>query len=203
MKYLLSGSFFFLLGCTSAYKDLYQVEKDPSCLEKFIPAFEASWYRTSVNVTGKHISGLLLIKTMPDDSKRIVFTNEAGITFFDFEFTQDGFVVHQVIRQLDKKPVINTLRKDFEMLLMTQIRKGEAEQFQRGDTIFHGYAGKKEINYFVTDKNCSSLLRIEKASRRKKKVEVKLFNVRNNVPDSVAIQHFLFNMQIQLKKLKR
>ena len=38
------------------------------------------------NVVGNHLSGLLLIKKMPDSSTRMVFSNEMGLGFFDFEF---------------------------------------------------------------------------------------------------------------------
>ena len=203
MKYLLFASIGLFIGCSSAYKDLQSVEADSGCLKKFVPAFQSQWYRASVMAAGRYISGLLLIKKMPDSSHRFVFTNEAGVKFFDFEFSGNRFTVHQVIRQLDKKAVVNTLRKDFEMLLMVPVMAGDVKQFQRGHVIFHGFRKNKEINYFVTDWDCTALLAIEKASDRKKKVVVQLFNRQDNVPDSVSIQHFLINMQINLKKLDR
>ena len=82
------------------------------CLQKFKPVIERALYNTSVDVTGKHISGLLLIKTMPDSSIRIVFSNEMGFSFFDFGFfTGNGFKVYHIIPQMNKKAVIKTLRK--------------------------------------------------------------------------------------------
>src|SRR3954464_7870066 len=110
MKYLRLSSvlLFILTGCASAYHDLQPVQSDSLCIQKFKPSFRANWYSTTVDVVGKHISGLLLFKVMPDSSTRIVFTNEVGVSFFDFEFRNAGqFKVHQVIQQLDKKPVIN------------------------------------------------------------------------------------------------
>src|SRR5258706_1999072 len=75
-----------LLSCASSYHDLQPVQGNASCLKKFRPVFHADWYNASVDVIGKHLSGLLLFKMMPDSSTRVVFTNEVGVTFFDFEF---------------------------------------------------------------------------------------------------------------------
>lgn len=191
-------------GCRSAYDDLQPTGEQTTCIVKFKPAFHADWYTTSVDVYGHHISGLLLFKVMPDSSVRVVFTNEVGVTFFDFEFSKDGgFNVHQINAQLDKKIVINLLRKDFEMLMMRRVGNKPLHVFRRQNELFEALPGKKETDYFITDKDCASLLRIEKASKRKKMVEVKLIETPGNAPDSVSLQHFTFNMQIALKKLQR
>ena len=206
MKYLrLSSLCFLLIGCNSiVYKDLQLVQSDSACLEKFKPSFHSDWYNASVDVVGNHISGLLLFKTMPDSSVRIVFTNEVGITFFDFGFLGNGgFKVHQVIQQLDKKVVINLLRKDFELIMMRKVGTGPFKSFSRNGEIFYTLPSKKETDYFITDKDCASLLRIEKASKQKKKVEVTLVGDQHQAPDSVFLKHFTFNMQIGLKKLRR
>ncbi len=206
MRYLLLNSFCAILigGCTSTYNDLQAVQThNPDCIHKFVPTFHSDWYNASVDVVGKHLSGLLLFKTMADSSLRIVFTNEVGITFFDFEFGKQGeFNVRHIISQLDKRPVITLLRKDFELILM----RGASENlktFSRKDEFFYARTGKKETDYFITDKDCASLLRIEKASRRMKKVEVLLTGEQHKAPDSVYLKHFTFNMQIALKKLQR
>jgi hypothetical protein len=141
---------------------------------------------------------------MPDSSKRVVFTNEVGVTFFDFEFGKDrSFKVHQVIEQMDKKAVINLLRKDFELIIMQGITGAKLKTYGQNGEIFHALPGKKETDYFITDKECGSLLRIEKASKRKKKTEVKLWGPQQQPPDSVHLKHFTFDMQIGLKKILR
>src|SRR5690349_10497852 len=100
MRCLLLNSIVCLLlaGCASSYQDLKPVQADPACLAKFKPVFKSTWYNASIDVVGKHLSGLLLFKTMADSTMRVVFTNEVGITFFDFEFAPNGhFKVKQVI----------------------------------------------------------------------------------------------------------
>lgn len=196
--------FVVMAGCKSEYKSLQPTQGSADCIQKFRPTFTNNWYNATVDVIGKHISGLLLIKTMSDSSRRVVFTNEVGVTFFDFGFGKDGsFKVHQIIEQMDKKAVVNLLRKDFELIMMQRAKDAKLQAYTRNGEIFYALPGKKETDYFITDKECSSLLRIEKASKRKKKTEVRIWNGNQQAPDSVHLKHFTFDMQIGLKKIQR
>src|SRR5690349_17116324 len=122
---LYSSLLLFLVSCKSDYNLLPSAQPDQQCVGKISPkGIETSWFTTSIDVVGKHMSGLLFIKRMDNGSSRIVFTNEVGVKFFDFEFTSSGqFNAIDVIPQLDKRAVINTLRKDFELLLGIPFRK--------------------------------------------------------------------------------
>jgi hypothetical protein len=206
MRFLLLSSLVvagLLVGCKSEYADLKPVQADVTCVRKFKPFFQANWYNASVDVIGKHISGLLLFKAMPDSSLRVVFTNEMGITLFDFGFSANGkFKVYQVIKQLDKNVVINLLRKDFELIMMREAGRPDLKSFTRNGEIFIARTGKSETDYFITDKDCASLLRIEKASKKKLKTMVTRIGG-EQIPDSVFLKHYTFNMTIALKKLKR
>ncbi len=91
MRYLvLSSCLFFFTSCSSVYKGMQKTQADPSCLVKFKLNFTKALYNTKVDVVGKHLSGLLLIKLMPDSSTRLVFSNEMGFKYFDFEFSAAG-----------------------------------------------------------------------------------------------------------------
>jgi hypothetical protein len=202
MRSLLFSLCVLLAGCKSEYKLLRPVAADQSCVKKLSPkGINSSWFTASIDVVGKHLSGLLFVKKMDDKSYRVVFTNEIGVEFFDFGFDASGaFKVYDVIPQLDKKAVINTLRKDFELMLGLPFR-GTPEAFEQGDEIYYRYNQKKEAAYFITDRDCASLQRMELGSSRKKKVTVMLSGNELEAPDSVSIHHHIFGMDIRLKKL--
>jgi hypothetical protein len=202
MRSLLFSLCVLLIGCKSEYKLLKPVAADQSCIKKLSPkGLNSSWFTASIDVVGKHLSGLLFVKKMDDKSYRVVFTNEIGVEFFDFGFdTSGGFKVYDVIPQLDKKAVINTLRKDFELMLGLPFR-GTPEALQQGDEIYYRYNQKKEAAYFITDRECASLQRMELGSSRKRKVTVMLSGNEVEAPDSVSIHHHTFGMDIRLKKL--
>ncbi len=206
IRYLLfSVSCFFCCSCASDYRYLKAVETNSDCISKLAPnQFNTAWYHASVDVVGKHISGLLLIKNMPDSSYRVVFTNEAGVTFFDFGFTQGGgFKVYNIIKQLDKKPVIQTLQKDFELILGMPFRDASYRTYTMNDEVFFGVTQKKEMAYFITSKDCASLRRLELGSARKRKVTVHLRGQQYPTPDKIELVHNTFSMQINLTRFEK
>lgn len=198
------NAFLLAISCASAYKELQPLATGSNCIEKFKPSFASNLYNASVDVYGNHISGLLLFKAMPDSSLRIVFTNEVGISFFDFEFRQNGkFKVHKIFHLLDKRIVIDLLRKDFETIIMRGVTTRPLNGFVHQNEFFYALPGKKETDYFITDKDCATLLRIEKVSKRKKMLEVRFIGIDRQSPDSIYLKHLTFDMQIGLKKIQR
>lgn len=186
------------LGCASAYRGLRPAAGDPACVQRFRPDLGTAIYKTEVDVVGKHLSGLLVLKAMPDTSTRVVFTSEMGLTFFDFSFGRD-FIVHRIVDQMNKKAVIKTLRKDFELVLFEHTGGGRV---LTDDTArFYAFPQEKGTNYYITDSACTQLLRAEKASRRQAIVVARLMDYRQGIPDSISIVHQKFHFTITLKRL--
>ena len=205
MRYLLLSSLALIFSsCTSSYKQLQKAEGMSSCLDKFVPQFSTVIYSTQVNIIGNYLSGLLVIKTMPDSSIRMVFTSEMGLSFFDFEFTSNGdFKVHYIIQKMNRKAVIKTLRQDFELVLMRGLEEQKANVFQNIDRIYYAFPQEKGSNYYITDPSCTKLFGIEKASKRKAIVKVFMKDYVDQVPDTIGIRHTNFQFTIGLKRLKR
>jgi len=205
MRYLPFISFFvILLSCSSAYKKMQKIPGDAGCVQKFKPQFQGAVYNTKVDVVGNHLSGLLVIKTMPDSSIRMVFSNQMGFKFFDFEFSRDsGFKVHYILKQMDKKAVITTLRKDFELVLMYHTPIADAYLLKNKTDFYYAFPQEKGINYYITDSACTELKGLERASKRKAVVQAIMLDYSNGLPDSIGITHKNFNFTIGLKLLKK
>ncbi|MEO6316896.1 MAG: hypothetical protein ABIU63_11540 [Chitinophagaceae bacterium] len=177
---------------------------DAGCLQQFKPVFTKVLYKTKVDVVGKHLSGLLMIKAMPDESTRLVFSNEMGFKYFDFEFSAAGvFKVYYILPQMDKDAVLTTLRKDFELLLMQHLDKKKAFALKKDGLVYFGFPQEKGNNYYITDSSCQRLLGLERASKRKPVVTAIMQNYVDGMPDSIGISHANFNFTIGLKKLKQ
>jgi hypothetical protein len=205
MRYLLISSLILFSACASQYKHLQQSTGDVSCIQKFKPDFTRSLYYTEVNVTGNYLSGLLLIKKMPDSSTRMVFSNQSGFKFFDFEFSSNGdFKVYYITDKLNKKPVILTLRKDFEIVMMQNkvMQNGFVKYDKDAALKYYGFPEEKGYNYYITDSTCNQLIRMERASSRKAVVKVIMQNFKDGVPDTIGISHTGFTFDIGLKRLE-
>lgn len=202
---LLSSCLFFLPACSSVYRKMEKTKGDPACLLKFKPNFTKALYSTKVDVIGKHLSGLLLVKAMPDSSStRLVFSNEMGFKYFDFEFSAAGvFKVYYILPQMDKEAVLITLRKDFELLLMQHLDTEKAFVLKKDGLFYYGFPQTKGNNYYITDSACQQLTRLERASKRKPVVTAVMQNYAGGMPDSIGISHTKFNFTIGLKKLKQ
>ncbi len=205
MRYLLlSSCLAIFMGCSPAYKQMQVASGDVTVLQKFRPVFTVALYNTQVDVAGNHLSGLLLIKKMPDSSIRMLFTNEVGFKFFDFEFSPDGkFKVYSVIKQMDRKSVLKTLRKDFELILMNNLDDPAVSVRVNNGLLYYVYPQTKGFNYYITDQSGDKLIRMERASKNKSVVEAVMENYINGIPDTIGISHKTFNFNIGLKRIER
>ena len=205
MRYLLSSScLIVLLGCASVYKSLQPVTGTIRDIQKFKPAFSVALYQANIDVVGNHLSGLLLIKRMPDSSMRLVFSNEIGFKFFDFEFAKDGaFKAYSIMKQMDKKPVIKTLRKDFELLIMENLDSTTMQVRRDSNLVYYTFPQSSGYYHYITNIAGDSLVRMERASKRKPVVRVIAQNYVNGIPDTVGFTHTKFDFTIGLKRLER
>ena len=201
---ILSSCLFFMLACSPAHKQMQIATADAHILQKFKPVFTVALYNTTVDVVGNHLSGLLLIKKMPDSSTRMVFSSETGFTFFDFEFAADGtFKVHTVIKKMNKKSVLKTLQHDFELVLMNKLNYSEASVRTNNGELYFIFPQVKGFNYYITNAESTEMVRMERASNKKVIVEAVMKNYINGIPDTIGISHKTFGFNIGLKQLER
>ncbi len=191
-------------SCRSIYNSYPTVSVREDCLTELGPRFENELYKAQVDITGRSLGGLLLVKMMPDSSTRIVFSTELGVKFFDFEFRENGeFKVVDILKKLNRKPVISALRQDFEILLMQERGKIPERILEHGNYLYHGYSKGKKQAWYLTDKNCQNLVGAELSSTRKPLVRLNYFYQGTGNPDSIQIRHLNFSFNIALKKLER
>jgi hypothetical protein len=200
MRFLLFSFGLLLISCASHYKELKPSSFDKTCLEKVIPGLvHTQLYDAGIDVMGKHISGLLLVKTLEDGSKRAVFTNEAGIKFLDFGWSADQtFRQYFVMKQLNKDAVVNMLRRDFELLIGYFYQYPRWTAWETDSEHFMATPYRQDRFFVVTDKACTKLLRGEFGSKKKK-----ILSISYPDSDNVVIKHYTFDMQIMLKKIDK
>jgi hypothetical protein len=194
-----------LYSCSPVHKQMQAATEDVNRIYKFKPNFSVALYSATVDVVGNHLSGLLLIKKMPDSSTRMVFSNEMGLTFFDFEFSANGdFKVYSIIKKMNRKSVIKTLRHDFELLLMNRLDNSKAfVRTANTGLLYFIFPQTKGFNYYITDAGVNDLIRMERASNKKVIVEAVMKNYINGIPDTIGISHKTFEFNIGLKRLER
>ena len=192
-----------ILSCNQ-YRRMQRIPSDESCIQKLRPDFNHAVYKTSVDVVGKHISGILIVKRMPDSSTRVVFTNELGFSYFDFGFPPDsGFKIYLIVPQMNKSAVIRTLRKDFELLMFRNTNGSRYYALKDSGLVYHAFPQNGDINYYITDNNCRRLIKMQRATTKKPIMEAFIFeNSQDIAPDSISIRHFnISHFSITLKQI--
>lgn len=210
MHFLRLSSLSFLLliaSCAAPYKSLQQDSAVKTSALRFKPQFSKVLYRCVVDgrvVLKKfHLSGLLFFKVMDDRSTRVVFQNEMGLTFFDFEWSpDDSFKVNQIIPQLDKDALVRTLQKDMNLLLMKNLDKSsEVVLHGNNNELFHRFDLEKGHAYYITSNG--QLERIENAGKSKV-ITVTLTGKATDkaMPEAALFDHHKANFTIQLNKIE-
>jgi hypothetical protein len=211
-----SLAFVSLLFCAaSCHKHIYlnkqEVKHTPSFTAKdFRPVFEKGLYRCEVNgrfsVKKFHLSGILYLKTLEDKSTRVIFQSEMGATLFDFGWNaNDSFQVYSIIDQMNKAPLIKTLRKDFELILAKHIHtpaNGSYNFNNNADLLYTKFNLVKGFVYYVTNSK-NELVSIENADDKKKVIQMDPASgtVLKTLPETLTIKHLRANFTINLKKI--
>lgn len=175
-----------------------------TCLQQLKPNIQSVIYNTQVNVVGNHLSGLLLVKKMGNDTTRILFTSETGIKFFDFQLTNSDFKVMFCIKKLNKKVVTTQLQKVFRLILMNYGNIHNYEPLATDSLKTFRLVNGKEFITYTTLNDCSQLKHIETSSNKNKpKISINLDGTKNGIADVIFIQYHTFSFDISLKQIDR
>lgn len=196
---------FFLISCktndiVSNYKSIELKEKEFSNV--YFSNQEIDYvYKTNITIYGKEISGIFIIKKINSTQHRIVFTTDFGNKLMDFERSENDFKINYIVDELNKKIVINTLKKDFDLLLknnffITQKFENELLTIYKSDS-------EKQYNYLFIDKKSNQLLKIINSTKRKEKIVVNFSSENNIFANHIIFQHYNIQLKIELNYLKQ
>ena len=131
----------------------------------------------------------MVIKHLGNGHFRIVFTAKMGQTLLDTKLTPTDFIIKKSIPQLDRKLLFNLLEKDLRMICDDHSGMATALQdtHHRG-TVFR-LKTRKGHRYFYDNETGDLLEKIERGTRRRKKVVADLDNYREGFPTKITLTH--------------
>jgi hypothetical protein len=200
-RILFLSSLLFLASC--ARKSLPETSSTlvkNDCLSTLKPDFQSVLYSTQVYITSHYLSGLVVMKKMGGDTTRIVFTNEMGLTYFDFELTDQDFNVKYCINKLNKKIVLNELRDIFQLILMTDKRLDSFKELKLDSLNQYCIDNSNEQICYYTDLNCTNISMIETAKKQNKKVLISLEGLNKGLAKKIDIKYLNFKFNIILNQ---
>lgn len=201
-------SFFLVFICQSCgtnnvIKDQKKVTtKEANYYPSYFSSKEIDYvYKANIFVYGNELSGIFIAKKINDDIHRVVFTTEFGNKLLDFEIGEEEFKVNFIVSELDKKILVNTLKKDFRLLLKKEFKISES--YTDETTLILKALNKNKYDFVVLSKIDNKLTNIIHASKRKQKINIS-FNAKNNTfAENIVIQHYNIDLKIVLNYFKQ
>ena len=193
------------------YSCSYPVRKgykktDYNQIQVLKPDFKKVVYRTSIDVYKNHFSGIMVIKRIEaDNSYRIIFLSELGMKIFDFEFNNnlpEGFKIHQILEPINKKLLISTLRRDFELFLKIHPKKIKNETYISYKSVIEKVKTKGFYNYYLFNNDSNYVTSITQKGWLFKKLEINNIGFSKSSPDTVNFKHKGIKLTINLSKIR-
>jgi hypothetical protein len=174
--------------------------------------FQKVLYKSSLIFHGNSLNGLMMIKKTGEDSYRIAFFNELGMSFFDGELKagrEKGFPalkMNSVIPVLDRKRFLKSLGKDYGALLVDQAFLNAGNIFEEKEThtrIIQIHSGKG-FNYFYVEPLSGRVKRIVNTGKLcgEIKTEIRIEGSRPvsaGFPEVIKMHHKCTPLDIEMK----
>ena len=199
MRILLSSlCVFLLMACGSYPKKQGFVPSANTSKELLNPYFsdvsKDYVYKAKIDAFQKSFGGIFVVKKLGNDHHRIVFTTEMGNTIYDFEFQGVNFKINRILPEMDKKLLINVLKRDF--LALIKENPPRTKYYSKADnTIAEATLQSKKHYYTFED---GQLKKIVQTGSGKEKVTFLFSGISDNIAKKIVLSHHNFKLQIVL-----
>ncbi|MEI8006225.1 MAG: hypothetical protein WCI48_08455 [Bacteroidota bacterium] len=207
LRYLSAILLIVVVSCSPVKKStLTEVKHDdkaPEWESPFSKDFDKAMFKASLDVRGKHLSGIALIKKTSDTSFHFSFANEIGMTYFDLELWKDSYRCDYVFGPLNKKAFLNILQHDFRVLLFTGSFCGNPSHYKDPVTLdnIYYYSASSLFAYF--NKENGKLTRLAGWSNLVDAVLIGLEYTQGPFPSGINILNPRIGMLLDLNLLGR
>lgn len=162
---------FLSTSCKHLKVDGERVEVDGNVFE--VPYFNEDdkdyLYSAKIIAYGNEMSGLLVIKKIGHEHKRLALLTDFGNTLLDMEFVNEEIKINYVVEDLDRKLILNQLKKNFQLLLHSKYLLKQRYKIDEGEVLTSEFQ-KKHVFLHVSEKGY--LKKLIQAGTFKKKAEI-------------------------------
>ncbi|WP_228417437.1 hypothetical protein [Chryseobacterium piscicola] len=187
-----------MISCkTYQLKDVKPISNFEKTVENlYFSSKEDYVYKCQMDIYKNHVSGILIIKKISDDTHRVVMTSDFGNKMIDFEISENDFKLNYVLADLDKKMVINFLKNDFQELLRQKYLVNES--FENENSRIYLSKTKKKSYYLFFNKENSLLKQIIYTKSNKEKIDFSFDAKKPTFAEMILLDHKDFKINIKL-----
>ena len=203
MRFLISSGLFLLFISCKTYEipNVAKIENGERIIQNFyFSDSEKDYvYKASIDVYGKQLGGIFVAKKINDTLHRTVLTTDFGNTLLDFEVSENSFKVNYCIEELNKKIVLNTLKKDFRLVFREKYSAEEVFENQI-HTIYKTKDGNR-FNYLFENKSDIRLTKLTHTTKSKEKVLIQFEGKNTTFAEKIIIEHKNIKLKIELNQI--
>jgi len=174
----------------------------PEATNLTIPYFDKNnfdyLYTARININKNDLNGIFVVKKIDENSKRIALLSDFGNTIFDFEYVNGKFNLKYIIEDLNKRIVIQKLKKYFELIIKSNYTIKSIYE-NEGELIHISKIKSKRVKIVETNNVYN---KIEKVSRLKTKAEV-FFYSKSSIADSILFKSFEFPLEMKFYRMSK
>ena len=203
MRFLISSGLFLLFISCKTYEipNVAKIENGQRIIQNFyFSDSEKDYvYKANIEVYGKQLGGIFVAKKINDTLHRAVLTTDFGNTLLDFEVSENSFKVNYCIEELNKKIVLNTLKKDFRLVFREKYSAEEVFENQI-HTIYKTKDGNR-FNYLFENKSDKRLTKLTHTTKSKEKVLIQFEGKNTTFAEKIIIEHKNIKLKIELNQI--
>ncbi len=201
MRFLLTSLCLVLVGCApypkkNGFSDLAPVQKEIRN-PYFSDMAKDYIYKATVTAFDKSFGGILVVKKLGREHHRIVFTTRMGNTLFDFSLIGETFEVNRIVREMNRKILVNVLKRDFVALTKESLRIEKTYGNGNESLVQVDLLSNKHYYTFVEGK----LLKITRVRKGKEKVGFLFSGINDNIAKHIEIVHKNMALRIVLNAI--
>lgn len=198
----ISCVFVFLIFTSCSLKTTQGLVKESSTSTSFQNVYFSDIqkdyvYKSTIEVYGNYFGGIMIFKKIKNNHHRIVFTTEFGNKIFDFELENGQFKKNFIIEKLDRKFIVNTLKRDFQILLKEKSKV--LNSYRQNSVKVYQTAINKRYNFYFVNAKDRILEKIVHTSKFKEKTDFIFKNIEDNIAKIIIITHKDIKLKIKLK----
>lgn len=202
MRYFLISCLALLTACSSYPKKNDFIKTKTVSLNTINPYFsdmEQDYvYKAKIAFANRTFGGLFVVKKLGKDQHRVVFTTEMGNKLLDFSFEGNTFKVNYILEEMNKKILINLLRKDFYVLIKE--RPTVLHQYIKKDGAVLLETKTDKDTYFYAQQN-HNLKKIIRTRNGREKTVYDFSGIGEHLASEINITHTNIKLNINLKSI--
>ena len=201
LRFLILSLFILTLtSCGTTYKIPGTQEKNKEEQQIVNPYFnqinKEYSYRFNITFMKKEMKGNFVVKKLGEDSHRAVMTSDFGNTLFDLSISQDKYILHYAMPDLNKKVVVKTLAEDLQTIL-----KNDFQLDERIKTSTNIILKSEDVSLIFDPNETNYFHELVRLKNNKIKTINQFSSNQSDFPEKIFIKHNHFNLSIELNKV--